>query len=96
MGIVYYPCWFNVKVNESWIEGPMHILFQLDCPKSKRKKVLDIMMLTVRRSAWYAHSEATLQTLLCSKVQKERIERRRESWPSGEKETQTLSWETTL
>lgn len=33
---VYYPCWFNVKVKHSWIEGPRHILFQLDCLKSQR------------------------------------------------------------
>ena len=44
---VYYPCWFNVKVKDSWIEGPWHILFQLDCLKSQRKEVLDIVMQTV-------------------------------------------------
>ena len=71
---VYYPCWFKVKVNHSWIEGPRHILFQLDCLKSQRKEVLDIVMPTVKRSAWYAHSEALIQTLLCSEDQKERIE----------------------
>ncbi|KAJ8394997.1 hypothetical protein AAFF_G00039480 [Aldrovandia affinis] len=31
-------------------------------------------MPTERRSAWYAHSEAILQTLLCSEDQKERTE----------------------
>ena len=71
---VYYPCWFNVKVKHSWTEGPRHILFQLDCLKSQRKEVLDLVMPTVRRSAWYAHSEAILQTLLCSEDQRERIE----------------------
>lgn len=30
---VYYPCWFNAKVKHCWIEGPRHILFQLDCPE---------------------------------------------------------------
>ncbi|KAG0725262.1 hypothetical protein GWK47_038964 [Chionoecetes opilio] len=44
---VYYPCcWFNVKVKHSWIEGSRHILFQLDCLKSQRKEVLDIVMPT--------------------------------------------------
>jgi hypothetical protein len=71
---VYYPCWFNVKVKHSWIEGPRHILFQLDCLKNQRKEVLDIVIPTVKRSAWYAHSEAILQTLLCSEDSKERIE----------------------
>ncbi|KAJ8352253.1 hypothetical protein SKAU_G00237290 [Synaphobranchus kaupii] len=51
------------------LDGPT-----LDCLKSQRKEVLDLVMPTVRRSAWYAHSEAILQTLLCSEDQKERIE----------------------
>eukprot|EP00920_Eleutheroschizon_duboscqi_P022074 GHVT01053289.1.p1 GENE.GHVT01053289.1~~GHVT01053289.1.p1 ORF type:complete len:195 (-),score=0.44 GHVT01053289.1:150-692(-) len=63
-----------MKVKHSWIEGPRHILFQLDCLKSQMKKVLYIVMPTVRRSAWYAHSEAIIHTLLCSEDQKERIE----------------------
>ena len=71
---LYYPCWFNVKVKHSWIKGPRHILFQLDCLKSQRKEVLDLVMPTVRRSAWCGHSEAILQTLLCSEDQKERTE----------------------
>ena len=71
---VYYPCWFNIKVKESWTEGPRHVLFQLDCLKSQRKEVIDIVMPTVRQSACYAHSEAILQTLLCSHDQQERIE----------------------
>ncbi|KAG0718100.1 hypothetical protein GWK47_007861 [Chionoecetes opilio] len=70
---VYYPYWFNVKVKHSWIEGPRYILFQLDCLKSQRKEVLDIVMPTVKRSVWYAHSEAILQTMLCSEDQKERF-----------------------
>ncbi|KAJ8394481.1 hypothetical protein AAFF_G00044910 [Aldrovandia affinis] len=64
-----------LTVKHSWIEGPRHILFQLDCLKSQRKDVLDLVMPTVRRCAWYAHSEAILQTLLCSEDQKEMIER---------------------
>ena len=71
---VYYPCWFNVKVQNSWLEGPKHILYQLKCLRSQRKEVLDIVMPTVRRSAWYAHSEALIQTMLCSEDQKERTE----------------------
>lgn len=71
---VYYPCWFNIKVKHSWIEGPKHILFQMHCLRSQRKEVLDIVMPTVKRSAWYAHSEAILQTLLCSEDHKERVE----------------------
>ena len=64
----YYPCWFNVKVKHSWIEGPRHILFQLE-------ELLDLVMPTVRRSAWYTHSEAINQTLLCTKENNENKER---------------------
>ena len=71
---VYYPCWFNVKVNHSWIEGPRHVVFQLNCLKSQKQEVIDLVMPTVRRSAWYAHSEAILQTQLCSEDQEERTE----------------------
>ncbi|KAI4802416.1 hypothetical protein KUCAC02_020253 [Chaenocephalus aceratus] len=46
----------------------------MDCLKSQRTEVLDLVMPTGRRSAWYAHSEAILQTLLCSEDQKESIE----------------------
>ncbi|QQP41163.1 Uncharacterized protein FKW44_015445 [Caligus rogercresseyi] len=70
---VYYPCWFNAKVKHCWIKGPRHILFQLDCLKSQKKEVLDLVMPTVRRSAWYAHSEMLIQALLCSEDQKDRI-----------------------
>ncbi|KAJ8414214.1 hypothetical protein AAFF_G00050840 [Aldrovandia affinis] len=63
-----------MKAKHSWIEGPRHILFQLDCLKSQRKEVLDLVMPTVRRYVWHAQSEAILQTLLCSEDQKERIE----------------------
>ncbi|KAK1889847.1 Transcription elongation factor A protein-like 4 [Dissostichus eleginoides] len=68
---------FPAKIKEEHYivaSEPRHILFQLHCLKSQRKEVLDLMMPTVRRSAWYAHSEAILQTLLCSEDQKERIE----------------------
>ena len=71
---VYYPCWFRVKVMHCWVEGPRHVLFQLDCLKSQRKEVLDIVKPTVQRSAYYAHSEAIIQTLLCSDDKRERTE----------------------
>ena len=55
---VYMPNWFNVKVNHSWVEGPNHVLFQLGLLRSQRKKVLDMVVPTIKRSAWYAHPEA--------------------------------------
>ena len=56
----------------TWTEGPRHILFQLQCLKSQSKEVVDLVRPTIKRSAWYAHSEAILQTLLCSNDQLER------------------------
>ena len=69
---VYYPCWFNIKVKHSWVEGPRHILFQLECLRSQKKEVVDIVMPTVSRSAWFSHSENIIQTLLCSSDKEER------------------------
>ena len=43
----------------TWTEGPGPILFQLQCLKSQSKEVVDVIMLTIRRFAWYAHWEAT-------------------------------------
>jgi hypothetical protein len=34
---VYYPCWFNIKVKHSWVEGPCHILFHLWLVSCKRR-----------------------------------------------------------
>ena len=69
---VYMPNWFNVKVNHSWVEGPNHVLFQLGLLRSQRKKVLDMVVPTIKRSAWYAHPEAVIQALVCSEKREER------------------------
>ena len=69
---VYYPCWFRIKVKHSWVEGPHHILFQLRMLRSQNKIVTEAVMKTVKRSAWYAHSECILQTLLSSENEEER------------------------
>ena len=42
--------------------------------RSQRAEVLILVMSTVQRSAWYGHSEAILQTMLCSKDEDERRE----------------------
>ena len=70
---VYFPCWFQAKVQNSWIEGPRHILFQLECLRSQRQEVIDIVTPVVKRSAWFAHSENIIQTLLCSEDNYERL-----------------------
>ena len=69
---VYFPNWFNIKVKHSWVDGPQHVLYQLQCIRSQKKKVVEIVMETVQRGAWYAHCEAVLQAMLCSHVREER------------------------
>ena len=69
---VYFPCWFNIKVKHSWVEGPRHILFQLRQLRLQKKPVVDAVLPTIKRSAWYAFSEMIIQTLLCSDDSKER------------------------
>lgn len=69
---VYFPCWFNIKVKHSWIEGPRHILYQLQMVSQQNKAVVEAVLPTIKRSAWYAFSEMIIQTLLCSDDREER------------------------
>ena len=69
---VYFPCWFQIKVKHSWIDGPRHILFQLKQLKCQKTEVFAIVIKTVKRSAWFAFSECIIQTLLCSNNEEER------------------------
>ncbi|ESO04063.1 hypothetical protein HELRODRAFT_173137 [Helobdella robusta] len=69
---VYMTNWFNIKVKHSWIDGPRHVLLQLELLRSQDKEVMQIVMPVVRRSAWYAHSEAVIKTLICSDKEEER------------------------
>ncbi len=71
---VYMPNWINIKVNHKWMKGPKHVLYQLEMLKSQQKEVVDLVMPTIKRSAWYAHSESVLQAMLCSDVEEERRE----------------------
>ena len=69
---VYYPMWFESKVKHCFLDGPRHVLKQLQLIRLQKKRVQDIVAATVVRSAYYSHSEAVLQTLLCSDDQEER------------------------
>ena len=62
---VYYPCWFFVRSRPFWSEAPRHLLYQLQCLRSQRAEVLDLVMPTVHRSELYGHSETILQSMLC-------------------------------
>ena len=59
-------------MKHSWEEGANHVLYKLELLRPQSKKTPDIVMPTVRRGAWYAHSESVLQAMLCSEVEEER------------------------
>ena len=69
----YIPMWFQIKVKNSWLYGPRHVLTHLQLLKLQSPSVQTILMPYLRTSSWYAHSEAVLQTMLCSEDQEERI-----------------------
>ena len=61
-----------MKVRNSFVNGPSHLLKQLELVRMQKKKVQQLVAPHIARSAWYSHSEAVLQTLLCSEEQEER------------------------
>ena len=69
---VYGNMWFDIKVKHSWLEGPRHVLKELSLFRLQSKKVQDIVLPTLQRSAWNSHSESVLQTMLCSSDKDER------------------------
>ena len=70
--VIYVPMWFEIKVKHSCVHGPDHVLKQLQLLRLQKKKVQRLVEKHVKRSAWYSHSEAVLQTLLCSSDAAER------------------------
>ena len=71
---VYIVNWFNIKINSKWTQGPRHLLFQLQLLRDQSEHVKNIVMPSVRRSAWYGFSESVLQAMLCSQEAGERID----------------------
>ena len=70
---VYGPIWFNIKVKHNWLEGPRHILTELSLFRLQSSEVQNIVLPTLKRSAWNSHSESVLQTMLCSEDKEERV-----------------------
>ena len=61
-----------MKVKHSWIDGPNNILYELRCLRTQKKTLISVVEKTVRSSAWFAHSECVLMTMLCSTNAEER------------------------
>ena len=69
----YYPTWFQIKVNHSWVDGPRNILYELNRIRTQKKLVQNVVEKVVRSSAWFAHSEPILITMLSSCESAERM-----------------------
>ena len=69
---VYLPNWFNTKIKHHWIQGPNHVLFQLQTTRSLSLETQEMLRDHIQRSAWYSHSESILQSMLCSEQEEER------------------------
>ena len=40
---VCYPCWFQIKVKHSWLDGPRHVLFQLKQLKYQKEEAIAVV-----------------------------------------------------
>ena len=69
---VYIPNWFNMKIKHNWIQGPYHVLFQLQTFREIKLENQTTLKEHIQRSAWYSHSENILQSMLCSDQEEER------------------------
>ena len=68
------PMWFKVGVLHRFTYGQIHILYQLKFLKHQSSEVVNIVMPTVRHSAWHAFSKSIIQTMLCIENVEERID----------------------
>ena len=69
---VYFPMFFEIKVKNSIVNGPKHIVTLLRLLRSQPSEVVEAVSPYIKTGAWFAHSEAVLLTLLASEKQEER------------------------
>ena len=53
---VYMVNWFNIKIHSNWSQRPNHQLYLLQLLRQQSVCVLNLVLPTVQRSAWYCHS----------------------------------------
>ena len=71
--MVYYTMWFNIKVAHRVVDGPRHVLMQMQLVKKiSQDSVKKIVIPRVESTAWFAHPENILLSLLASKEETER------------------------
>ena len=69
----YFKLYFDIKIKNSMVEGPNHILTTLRLFRKQPKEVQNIIKDTISRGAYHAHSENVLLALLCSNLEEERV-----------------------
>lgn len=69
----YFKLYFDIKVRNSMVEGPNHILTTLRVFRKQPREVQNIIKDTISRGAYHAHSENVLLALLCSNLKEERV-----------------------
>ena len=69
---VYYPCLYEIKAKHNWLDGPRHVLHQLQLLQLQDSTVQELVKPYVQSSCWYSHSEMILQTMISSEDPEER------------------------
>ena len=65
--------WFNIKVAHRVVDSPRHVLMQMHLVKQmSQNSVKNIIIPRVESTAWFAHPENILLSLLASKEETER------------------------
>ena len=68
----YFKLYFNIKVKNSLVDGPKHIVTALSIYRKQPKEVQNVIKDTLSRGAYHAHPENIILALLCSNLEDER------------------------
>ena len=74
----YFFMWFEIKIDSSIVAGPYHVLRQIQCIQEMKgkdeisRKVKEIAKKYIEKSAWNAHTEILITSLLCSEQESDR------------------------
>ena len=68
----YYPIWFFIKCNSSFLNGPYHVLKQVQYMKLLSYEIQEIVKVSIQRNCYWAHSENILQTLMSIETKSDR------------------------
>lgn len=69
----YFKLYFDIKVKNSLVYGPIHVLTSLRIFRTQPKEVQDAIKKTIERGAYHAHPENLILSLLSSTVEEDRV-----------------------